>query len=79
MSKLPLDVALKQSTTGHVDLAWIGAHEVVLEADLGTGALIVSCFDHENGERVFMGMYPHIGIARKKFNDARRIAWRRGA
>lgn len=74
---VPMDVITKQLACGFVDLAWIGAHEVVLELESGSGAMIVKAFDHQTGQLVLSGEYPSIGKARAAFNRARLSAVKR--
>lgn len=76
---MPSDVIAKQYACGFVDLAWIGAHEVVMEVDVsaGSGSVIVKAFDHQTGQLVLAGEYQSIGKARAAFNRARMSAVKR--
>lgn len=75
--RVPTDVMAKQAACGFVDLAWIGAHEIVLDLNSGSGGLQVRAFDHETGQVVLDGVYMSIGKARAAFDRARESACRR--
>ncbi len=70
---LPVDVLVKAQVFGHVDLEWIGSHE--LSITVGTGGLLVCLVDHSRDSRVVVeSVHSSIGSARASFTRYTRRA-----